>query len=279
MTAQLNPSGVVVLEHVVRRCGLAIAVTDMTTGEPLHDGIVATAWRADRPDVVLRAGGLTGRGVGGFTALPGLTRYEDGSTARRSWFTVPPAFPHVSYVVRVEDIVSGHLPALLEVPVPQAMPVPVALPPSPQRPVPGGWLGVVATVVDTAGGPASWAVVQLDVGGFATGGVCAADGLVVVAVPRAAQPSAVGTPNGGPVWTATVTVRFRPGDQLPVAGAAAADPPSLASILGQRSAAVRDGAAFGPALQRDLLGATTVIASVAPPQPEVPSVLVVRPVP
>lgn len=269
-----------ILEHVVRRSALAVAVSDMATGEPLSDGIVLTAWRTSRPDMVVRAAQLTHLGIGGFTALPGLVSYEDGSTSRDDWFTVPPAFPLVSFVVRVDDISGTYLPAMVTVGAPQAAPVPVTLPPSPGKPVRGGWLGIVATVVDETGLPASWAVLQLDVGGYATGGVCDADGLVVVAAPRAAAPSGLGTPATGPVWTATVTVRFRPADQVTVAGSVAGDPPSLTSILGQRSASVRDGTvAFATSLQRDLSGPAAVVASVDPPHPGIPSVLVVRPVP
>jgi hypothetical protein len=140
-------------------------------------------------------------------------------------------------------------------------------------------MALVATLEDPAGGPAAWAVVELDVAGYATGGVTNADGLVVVGVPRATAPSSTGTPASGPQWTVGVTVRFRPADHVTLPGALPGDPPSLDSIHGQQAAAVQDNGAFVASLVRTVGSAGAVLASTDPPQPPAAAVLIVRPNP
>jgi hypothetical protein len=270
------------LEHVVRRAGLALRLTDLATGSPVHDGVVVTAWPADRPDgpdLAVRAAPVTPAGVAGFPHLPGLRSYEDGSTDRAGWFASPPGHPPLPFVVRVDDTRGDHLRVVREVVVPVAAPVGVALPRSPAASVPSGSLAVAATVETEAGGPAAWAVVELAVDGFLTGGVADARGVVVVPVPRAAAPSGPGTPQGGPVWEGTVTVRYRPADHTAAPGARPDDPPTLPSLLGQQPALVVDDGQLVSSLTRDLTGGGPVVVASRPgPAPD-SSALVVRPAP
>src|SRR5262249_31924262 len=75
------------LERVVRRAPLALRLADPATGEPVHDGVVITVWPADDPTEAKAQVTTTvsAKGVGGFHRLPGLARYEDGSTDRDDW--------------------------------------------------------------------------------------------------------------------------------------------------------------------------------------------------
>jgi hypothetical protein len=268
------------LEHVVRRAGLALRLTDLATGAPVHEGVVATAWPAGRPELAVPAATITPVGVAGFPRLPGLRSYEDGSTDRDDWFVSPVVHPPLPFVVRVDDGRGDHLRVVREVLVPVAAPVDVALPRSAGAPVPSGSLAVVASLETEAGDPAAWAVVELAVDGFVTGGVADARGVVVVPVPRAAPPSDPGTPTGGPVWAVTVTVRYRPADQVAAPGAdPATDPPTLPSLLSQQPALVVDDGQLVGSLSRDLTsGGPLVVASEPGPAPS-SSALVVRPTP
>src|SRR5262245_12954088 len=202
------------LEHVVRRAGLALQLTDLATGAPVHEGVVATAWPVDLPEGAVTASTVTPRGVASFPRLPGLRSYEDGSTPREDWFDSPIVNPPLPFVVRVADTRGEHLRVVREVLAPVAAPVAVALPRSPGAASPSGSLAVIAGLETETGDPAAWAVVELAIDGFVTGGVADARGVVLVPVPRAAPPSDPGTPEGGPVWQVSVTVRYRPADQL-----------------------------------------------------------------
>lgn len=266
-----------VVEHVVRRSGLAVRLSDLATGEPVTDGISATAWPEAQPELASRVTAVTAAGVAGFPRLPGLASFEDGSTLRSDWFASPVLFPPLPFVVRIVDATDDHLRVLRSVLVPSAVPIDFALPRSPSAPVPAGNLTVVVGIVDEATRPAAWAVVELSVGGFSTGGVADARGIVVVPLPRAVPPTQLGTAATGPVWRITLTVRYRPADQVAALGAAVDDPPTLGSLLSQSPALVHDGGALTGSLQRDLTtGGPLVVASLAPPSP---SVLIVRPAP
>ncbi|MCU1501009.1 MAG: hypothetical protein JWM12_363 [Ilumatobacteraceae bacterium] len=266
-----------VLEHVVRRAALAVRVHDLATGAAISDGISVTTWAHGRPDVRWRTRSLTADGVGGFTRLSGLAAYEDGSTPRDEWFVVPVQHPSLLFVVRVDDATGDHLPVLETVSVPVASPVELGLPRRPTAALPAGSLAVIATVVTEDHRPAAWAVVEVSVGGYSTGGVADARGVVVVPLARAVAATSVGTDASGPIWQVTVRARFRAADQVVVPGAAPEDPPSLRSLFDQRAALVDDGGNFVASLQRDLTtGGPLVVASLAAPSP---SVLVVRPAP
>lgn len=267
------------LEHVVRRAGLALQLTDLATGAPVHEGVAVTAWPVDRPDLAVPASTITPKGVAGFPQLPGLRSYEDGSTPREDWFGSPPTNPPLPFVVRVDDTRGDHLRVVRQVLAPVAVPVAVALPRSPSAPIPSGSLAVTASLESETGDPAAWAVVELAIDGFVTGGVADSRGVVVVPVPRAAPPSDPGTPDGGPVWEVTVTVRYRPADQEAAPGARPDDPPTMPSLLTQQPALVFDDGSPVGSLTRDLTsGGPLVVASQPGPAPESSS-LVVRPTP
>lgn len=266
------------LEHIVRRAGLAVHLTDLATGLPVHDGITVTAWPSANPDLAVTTNHVSASGIAGFTHFPGLRIYEDGSTTRNDWFASPVQFAPVPFVVRVDDSTRDHLRVVREVLVPSPAPVDFALPRTPSAPVPSGSLTVVANVVSDAGGPAPYAVVDLSVGGFVTGGVADRRGGVVVPVPQAVPPTSAGTASGGPVWGLTVRVRYRAASQLAAPGAQADDPPTITSLLTQPFALIVDGG--GPLvgdIARDLTtGGPLVLSSFLP---SASSVLVVRPTP
>jgi hypothetical protein len=266
-----------VLEHVVRRASLAVRLSDLATGLPVHDAITVTAWPSSQPNLVTATSSVTAAGVAGFPSLPGVLAYEDGSTPRDAWFSSPLTFAPEPFVVRVHDTSGTYLRVVRELMVPSAVPIAIALPRSPSSPVPSGSLSVVATIVTQTGEAASWAVVELTVGSFVTGGVADARGVVVVPVPRAVSPTATGSASGGPTWRLTARVRFRPADHRTAPGAATDDPPTISSLLAQQHALVNDGGALAGSLERDLTtGGPLVLAS--RPSPD-PSVLVVRPSP
>jgi hypothetical protein len=266
-----------VLEQVVRRAGLAVRLLDLATGQPIREGIEVTAWPEARPELRVATTAVTGAGVAGFTRLPGLGSYEDGSTSRDDWFVSPVQHGPLPFIVRVDDTTGDHLRVVRPVLVPVAAPVDVVLPRSPAAPVPAANLTVVASVATEAALPAPWAVVELSVGGFTTGGIADARGTVVVPLPRAVPPTMPGSAASGPVWRVTVRVRWRLADQLTMPGAAADDPPTFPSLLSQQPALVVDGGALAGSLDRDLTtGGPLVVASLAPPSP---SVLVIRPAP
>ena len=266
-----------VLEHVIRRAGLAVRLTDLATGLPARDGITVTAWPAARPELALATRAVSPEGVAGFTRLPGLRTYEDGSTARADWFASPVVFPPLPYVLRVEDATGDHLTVVREVLAPSPNPVDLALPRRPSASTPSGSLTVVANVVDQTGEPAAWALVELALGSFVTGGLADDRGAVVVPVPRVVPPTSTGSPSGGPVWRVTVRVRYRPADQAAAAGGATDDPPTITSLLTQAPALVDDGGVLAGSLGRDLTtGGPLVLSSRPSPAP---SVLVVRPTP
>jgi hypothetical protein len=182
-------------------------------------------------------------------------------------------------VVRVDDTRGDHLRVVREVLAPVAVPIDVALPRSPSAAPPSGSLVAVANLETEAGDPAAWAVVELAVDGFVTGGVADHRGVVLVPVPRAAPPTDPGTPAGGPIWEATVTVRYRPADHAAAPGARPDDPPTLPSLLTQQPALVFDAGSPVGSLTRNLTsGGPLVVASQPGPAPE-SSVLVVRPTP
>jgi hypothetical protein len=275
-------SGVVALtplERVVRRAPLALRLTDLATGAAVSEGLVIAAWPADDPTQVRTTASVSPKGVGGFHRLPGLADFEDGSTTRASWFASPPEHPPVPFVVRVVDGRGEHLPVLRQVAVPAEAPVEVALPRSPAAAVPSGFLSVAAGVVTEAGDPAAWAVVELDIAGFRTGGVADARGIVVVPVPRAVPPSDPGTPAGGPSWEVTGSVRYRPADHEVAPGAAADDPPTLTSLLSQLPALVVDDGQLVGTLRRDLTAAGPLVLASEPGPTPTSTVLVIRPTP
>lgn len=273
-----------VLEHVVRRTGLAVRLTDLATGRPVTQRITVTAWPPDRPDLAVATDAVTPAGVAGFVVLPGLGRYEDGSTERHDWFTSPLVFSPLPFVVRVVDGTGDHLPVVREVLVPSPRPIEVALPRSPAALTPSGWLTLVASVVTESGDPAAWAVVEATVGGaggsptYVTGGVADDQGRAVVPIPRAVAPTAGGTAATGPVWPVEVRVRYRLADQVTAPGAAVDDPPTVTSLFGQQPAQVDDGGLLVGSLVRDLTTAGPLVAASALGA-RAPSVLVVRPLP
>lgn len=269
-----------VLEHVVQRVGLAVRLTDLATGAPVTEGITVTAWPAGRPAHAVRTATVTAQGVAGFPLLPGLRRFEDGSTERDDWFASPIVHPPVPFVVRIDDATGAHLPVVREVLVPTAAPVDVALPRSPTAAVPSGHLAVVATVVTDIADPAStapWSVVSVRIGTHVTGGVADDRGVVVVPVPRTVAPTAAGTAGSGPVWRVEVSVRHRPADHARAPDAAPTDPPTLPSLLTQQAALVDDDGALVGSIQRDLTASGPLVV-VSRPAPA-PSLLVVRPAP
>lgn len=266
-----------VLEHVVRRAPLALALTDLATGRAVTDGTVATAWPAAHPERAVTSAPTTAAGIAGFASLPGTLPYEDGSTARADWFASPATRPPLPFVVRVEDTTGDHLPVVRDVLVPSAQPVRVALPRSPAAPPPSGSLVAVATVVTQAGDPAPWAVVELAIGSMVTGGVADRRGVVVIPVPRAVPATDPGSASTGPSWSAHLRVRYRPADQVPVAGARPDDPPALPALLGQAYALLVDSGVLVGSLTRALTTAGPLVLA-SNPSPA-PSVVVVRPAP
>lgn len=266
-----------VLEHVVRRAGLAVRLSDLATGHPVRDGITVTAWPSGRPDLGVATRAVTGAGIAGFTQLPGLRLYEDGSTERDDWFVEPPVHAPRPFVVRIEDATGDHLTVVRTIDAPVATPVDIALPRSPAALTPSGWATVVGTLVTQAGGPASWAVVELTLGTFTTGGVADERGVVVVPVPRAIAPTSTGSPAGGPTWRVAAAVRCRPASLLTAPGARPDDPPTVESILAQPGALVVDGGVLVGGFERDLHTGGPLIL-ISDPSPA-PPVLVVRPAP
>ena len=266
------------LEHVVRRTGMALRLSDLATGAPVQQ-VVVTAWPAAKPELAVSTAAVTVAGVCGFHALPGLGRYEDSSTGVNEWFASPPVLGPVPFVVRVDDTSSAHLRVLREVAAPTAVPLDVALPRSPAAPTPSGFLTVVANLVNEADEPASWAVIELALDGFVTGGVADARGVVVVPVPRATPPTNPGSAAGGPVWQLTVGVRYRPADQAAAPGSRPGDPPTITSLLAQQPALIVDDGQLVGSLTRHLTsGGSLIVASESGPAPA-RSVLVVRPIP
>jgi hypothetical protein len=266
-----------VLEHDVRRAGLALLLSDLATGATVFDGILATSWPVARPDLAVSVS-PSASGVAGWPRLPGLLRYEDGSTPRDAWFASPVQHAPLAFGVRVVDSTRRYLRVVQEVLVPSQRPVAIALPRSPAAAPPSGSLVATATVVTEAGAPASWAVVDVTVGGVVSGGICDERGLVVIPIPRSVPASGAGTPSLGPVWHATTRVRYRPAGHVTVPGSHPDDPPSLASLLVQAPALVQDAdGALHADVQRDLTSAGPLVVS-SRPLPA-PSVLVVRPAP
>ena len=266
-----------VLEHIVRRSGLAVRLSDIATGMPVCDGIAVTTWPSASPTLAVATHSVSVGGVAGFAHLPGLRSYEDGSTARDDWFASPVVFQPLPFVVRVEDATGDHLTVIREVLAPTPKPFNLVLPRSPSAMTPSGSMTVVANLVTEAGDRASWAVVELSVGPFVTGGVADARGAVVIPVPRAVAPTSTGTPAGGPVWRLTVRVRYRPADQVMAPGGLPDDPPTITSVLTQQGALINDRGSLAASLQRDLTtGGALVLTSHPAPAP---SVLVVRPAP
>lgn len=267
-----------VLEHVVRRASLAVRLTDLATGEPVRDGVTVTAWPAARPDLASATRAVSAAGIAGFTQLPGLRAYEDGSTRRADWFASPLVHPPQPFVVRVEDVTGAHLRVVREVVAPVAGPIGVALPRSPSAGAPSGSLAVVAQLVDRAGDPAAWALVELRIGATVTGGVADARGAVVIPVPRAVPPTAPGTPAQGPVWQVRVRARYRPADQVLAPGTRRPeDPPTSTSVLTQAPCLLDDAGSLVGELVRDLTAAEPLVLVSSPPPAT--SVLVVRPTP
>lgn len=266
------------LEHVVRRTGIVLRLSDLATGAPVQH-VVVTAWPAAKPELALSTTAVTAAGVCGFHALPGLGRYEDGSTEVNEWFASPPPLGSVPFVVRVDDTSSTHLPVVREVAAPTAVPLDVALPRSPAAPTPSGFLTVVANLVNEADEPASWAVIELALDSFVTGGVADARGMVVVPVPRAAPPANPGSAAVGPMWQLTVGVRYRPADQVAAPGTRPGDPPTITSLLSQQPALIVDDGQLIGSLTRYLTSGGPVVVASEPGPAAARSVLVVRPTP
>lgn len=233
-----------ILERVTRRSAFAVRLTDLATGRPVHDQITVMTWPRGRPAEAATTNDVRPAGVAGFHRLPGLRDYEDGSTTRSDWFGSPIQFTSPiqmvprPFVVRVVDRTGTHLPVLREVDLPRPMPLDLALPRRASAATPSGWLAVNADVLTLDGRPAAWAVVEIDLEGYLGAGVADERGAVKVPLPRAARPTITGTRASGPAWRATITVRYRPADQRmpPDADTDSGDPPTIDSILAQRTA-------------------------------------------
>jgi hypothetical protein len=271
-----------VLEHVVRRAPLALRLLDLSTGAVVGGDVRAEIWPEADPAVRTSSTAPTAAGVVGFPHLKGLERYEDATTSRDDWYHSPLRFAPVPFVVRITDRSRTHLPVVRPVLVPAAAAVDVVLPPSPIAALPPGHIPVNVQLVTEAGVPAAWALVEVRTGPLTTGGVTDDRGVVVVPLPLAAPPTAVGAPATGATWNVTIGVRYRPADQVAAPGARVDDPPTLGSITTQAAALLSDGGAFAPTVVRLATGGTPLVVASYPPLAAPPAIgqqLVVRPVP
>ena len=264
------------LESVVRRAPLAVRAVDAATGLPISDDVEATAWPSSAPAASTTSNRPTAKGVLGFRRLPGMGSYEDALAEPESWFGTPHLLPRVPFTVRVVDRKGRFLPVVRTVTVPSPAPIDVLLPSAPARLAPPGFgLVVGQAILEGSHEPAAWAMVQVDVGGHAVGGVTDPRGAFAVPVPLLTAPNGPTTPSSGPSWNAHVSIRFQPAAHARAAGTSPADPPTFESIAAQAPALVLDNWSPVASLTRPLTRSGALVVSSDPTPP--PAVLMVRP--
>ena len=165
MLAELTP-----LEMITYRGALALAFTDVVTGQRVEDGLLVRAYAFDPVDPRLAVRVDTAErspnsGIYGFRTLPGLERYQIGD---------PVAPSSLSFIVTTEDSRGRFLPQTRRFDLPFAIPAvqQISLYPGPDRPTPTGYGAIRVQLLRTTTptppevtvtGPAAWARVEVTV--------------------------------------------------------------------------------------------------------------------
>jgi hypothetical protein len=255
-----GPASARELERVGYRAPLGLRCLDAVSGQPVGDGLLATAWRPADPGEYRTARRSPVSSLLGFGSLPGLPGPDRVRAAAGQPVTWPPLPAPTPYLVRVVDQYRRYLPVLLAVGAPAATVVDVPLDSAPTRPYPSGWATVRgATQHATTGAALPWCVVDIDTGADVYHPVSDGRGQFLLYLPYPeALPPLAGSPPLGPglgavTWPLTVRVRSQPAALVTPPGADPADPPERGSIQGQAAAQLDDGGGAQPSVTRTLI--------------------------
>jgi hypothetical protein len=267
------------LERIGYRAALSVRCVDAVRGTVVAGDLAATAWPAADPAARLVASRSPVSGLLGFGVLPGFRELQFARSPGGQPLEWPPDPAPEPYVVRVIDLRSRYLPAVLVVPAPVPAPVDIGLHSGPARGGQSGWALIRGevhhattqaplgwSVVTVTADPASYPVVSDDLGRF----------LLVIPYPEALPPLA-GSPPAGPglsamSWPLTIAVACEPSTLIAAPGTdwdpirGGTDPPELGSILGQAAAQQEVGGGLAATSTAALaFGTPTVLTlSVAP---------------
>ena len=256
------------LERTGYRAPLVLRCVDQVGGGTVGDGLRALARRDGDTASPVAAARSPLSGLLGFGSLPGQraamwTRSTGGTPLR--W---PAPGAGTPFVVRIADRDRRFLPTTLRVEVPVAAPVEVPLFSAAARPAPSGWATVRGEVrVSGTGAPAAWSVLQVatDDTQYRTVADDAGRYLLYLPYPEALPPLSGGDGTGlaAVTWPLTVGVSYQPGELTAPGDAAPADPPFLASILGQAPAAIAADGGTQPTITAILAFGATLVLPIA----------------
>jgi hypothetical protein len=230
------------LERHSYRAPLALECVDGVTGVVVSDGLTATVWRKDDPDVRLTARRSPYSGLLGVLTLPGMWQqtHAAGPAGVPATWPVGPPTPVSALVI---DTLGRYLPTSIAVDVPVTAPFQVELFSQPARSVASRCATVRGEVRDNGSGEAlGWAYVTVVSGADTYHTVADQLGRFLLQMP---WPDALSVPTGsglaGLTWQLTVEVQSEPSALVRSPGLGADDPPELASITGQQAAQLIDG--------------------------------------
>ncbi len=247
---------VLVLDRIMIVAPLGLRFQDATTGEPVRDGLVVSAYPKNRPNARRRL--ISNRR--GIYALhdAGLRELQNGAGDAAYWDNLPAT---KDFVIEVIDQQSRFIPFQFVVGLPAQWNKPAALPPSiknvalysaPTRTVPAGMAAVRAELSDPTAGAngvsASSAVLELyDNDQMVARGLADQQGRIAVLFPYPAPRSfPVTSPPGSPpvnrpaltdqTWTFQLRALYRSAIQSPLAPSGENALPDLQSVLTQPEA-------------------------------------------
>lgn len=253
------------LERSGFRAALSLSCRDATRGNPVADGLVATAWRPGE-DVRLTASRSPVSALFGYGLLPGLGDYQHAHATGGAELVWPAAPAPQSWLISVVDTQRRYLPVLLEVDVPVSAPVSVPLHSAVSRSPLSGWAVVRGEVHDRGNGAGlPWPVVTVTAAPDSYEVICDELGrfLLIAPYPEALPPLS-GSPPAGPglgamTWSLTLTVRSEPAN-LDRPSPTGTDPPELSSILGQADAQIDVAGVLQPTTTATLaFGSPTIL--------------------
>jgi hypothetical protein len=230
------------LERHSYRAPLALECVDGVTGTVVSDGLTATVWRRDDPDVELMARRSPFSGLLGVESLPGMwqqTHVVGPAGVPASW----PAAPPTPVCALVIDTADRYLPTSIAVDVPVTEPFKVELFSQPARPAASSCAAVQGEVHnDGSGEVLGWTYVTVVSGGDTYHAVADQLGRFLLQMP---WPDALSVPTGSGLasltWQLTVEVQSQPSALVRSPGLGSDDPPELVSITGQQAAQLIDG--------------------------------------